>query len=267
MVFPTAPPPSTPVGEPSGVAVGLRAVQRTFPDGTQAIASLDLDLSAGSFVALLGPSGCGKSTLLRLIAGLDKPQSGSVSVTMNEHPVDRSPIAYVFQEAQLLPWRKVIDNVALPLQLAGLPRDLRRERAQEALERVGLGDATDKRPAELSGGMRMRVSLARALVTRPRLLLLDEPFGALDELTRFRLDDDLRTLWRELRMTVLFVTHAISEAAWLAERVVVFTPRPLRIVLDHPVDLPLDRTAETRTDPRFARTMKELRSALERGGA
>jgi len=242
-------------------------VRRTFPDGTEAIASLDLDIAAGAFVALVGPSGCGKSTLLRLIAGLDTPQAGSVSVQASDRQSDRFPVAYVFQDAHLLPWHDVLDNVALPLQLGGIDAGPRRERAREALSRVGLSDVAGKRPAALSGGMRMRVSLARALVTRPRLLLLDEPFGALDELTRLRLDDELRALWRAFGMTVLFVTHAISEAAYLAERAIVFSPRPARVVLDATVDLPAERGPAIRTEPQFARTVQRLHAALELGGA
>ena len=264
------PPPAPPAPEAAaqvGVSVCVRGVRRTFPDGTEAIASLDLDIAAGAFVALVGPSGCGKSTLLRLIAGLDTPQAGSVSVQASDRQSDRFPVAYVFQDAHLLPWHDVLDNVALPLQLGGIDAGPRRERAREALSRVGLSDVAGKRPAALSGGMRMRVSLARALVTRPRLLLLDEPFGALDELTRLRLDDELRALWRAFGMTVLFVTHAISEAAYLAERAIVFSPRPARVVLDATVDLPAERGPAIRTEPQFARTVQRLHAALELGGA
>jgi NitT/TauT family transport system ATP-binding protein len=226
-----------------------------------AIGGVDLDVAPGEFVALLGPSGCGKSTLLRLVAGLDRPDEGEV------HADAGAGVAFVFQDAHLLPWRTVLANVALPLELRGVATRERNDAARAAVEQVGLTDALLRRPAELSGGMRMRVSLARALITRPRLLLLDEPFAALDELTRQRLDDQLRELWLALGMTVLFVTHSIVEAAYLAERAVVFSPRPARVVLDVRVDLPRDRAGALRTEPSFARAARVLYDALEREGA
>lgn len=267
-----------------GVRVRLSKIRRVFSVADEAGLSLkartseivaldgiELDIEPGSFVALLGPSGCGKSTLLRLIAGLDRADAGEVTVEADGAPGGdrggRAPIAYVFQDAHLLPWRSVLDNVALPLELAGAPAAARRDAARAALAQVALGDATSRYPAELSGGMRMRVSLARALVTRPRLLLLDEPFAALDELTRGRLDDQLRDLWRELGMTVLFVTHSITEAAYLAERAVVLSPRPARVVADRTLELPRERAPSLRTDPAFAREVRALHEALERGGA
>ena len=235
-------------------------VRREFPGGVLALDGLDLDVAPGEFVALLGPSGCGKSTLLRLVAALDRPDAGAVEVSDGQ-------VAFVFQDAHLLPWRTVLENVMLPLELAGAtPASARGPQALSAIEAVGLTDAKGRRPAELSGGMRMRVSLARALVTRPRLLLLDEPFAALDELTRHRLDDQLRALWLAQGMTVLFVTHAIIEAAYLAERAVVFSPRPARVVADLRVDLPRERSAALRTDPAFVRVTRVLFEALERGG-
>jgi NitT/TauT family transport system ATP-binding protein len=230
---------------------------------------MDLDIAAGSFVALVGPSGCGKSTLLRLVAGLDRPDAGTVTFTPPLERIRgaRNPIAYVFQDAHLLPWRSVLDNVALPLELAGMPTPERHAAAHALLKQVGLGDATSRFPVELSGGMRMRVSLARALVTRPRLLLLDEPFAALDELTRNRLDDQLLALWKELGMTVLFVTHSLSEAAYLAERAVVLSRRPARVMLDRQLALPHERGPTLRATPDFAREMGLLLQALERGDA
>jgi NitT/TauT family transport system ATP-binding protein len=244
----------------AGTRVRVEAVRRVFPGGVAAVDRVDLDVAPGEFVALLGPSGCGKSTLLRLVAGLDQPDAGEVTV-------DGSSIAFVFQDAHLLPWRTVIDNVALPLELRGAPAGERLREARAAIAEVGLADAADRRPAELSGGMRMRVSLARALVTHPRLLLLDEPFAALDELTRQRLDDQLRDLWLAQGMTVLFVTHAIAEAAYLAERAVVFSRRPARVVADHRLDLPRERSAILRTEPAFARESRVLFEALERSEA
>jgi NitT/TauT family transport system ATP-binding protein len=251
------------------VRVRVEGLRRTFPGGVSVLEGLNLDVAASSFVALVGPSGCGKSTLLRLVAGLDPPDAGSISFTPPlEHTVhERAPIAYVFQDAHLLPWRSVLDNAALPLELTGVARSERRATAREVLEQVGLGDATERYPAELSGGMRMRVSLARALVTRPRLLLLDEPFAALDELTRSRLDDQLRALWRGLGMTVLFVTHSLSEATYLAERAVVLSRRPARIILDRTLELPHERGFALRTEASFAHEVRLLHEALEQGEA
>ena len=247
----------------------LSGLRRTFPGGISVLDGMELDIAAGSFVALIGPSGCGKSTLLRLVAGLDRPDAGTLSFSppLERAQNTRSPIAYVFQDAHLLPWRSVLDNAALPLELAGTSERERQDAARAMLEHVGLGDATSRYPAELSGGMRMRVSLARALVTRPRLLLLDEPFAALDELTRNRLDDQLRALWLELGMTVLFVTHSLSEAAYLAERAVVLSRRPARILLDRNLALPSERTPTLRTEPDFAREIRQLHEALEQGDA
>jgi NitT/TauT family transport system ATP-binding protein len=252
------------VAEPSpssGAAVRARGVHRVFAGGVTAVAGVDLEVEPGAFVALLGPSGCGKSTLLRLIAGLDRPDAGEVIADAG------ADIAFVFQDAHLLPWRTVLANVALPLELRGVPAAERLDAARAAIAEVGLADAADRRPAELSGGMRMRVSLARALVTRPRLLLLDEPFAALDELTRQRLDDQLRALWLSMGMTVLFVTHSITEAAYLADRAIVFSSRPARIVADRRIHLPRERSGPLRTEASFAREARALYDALEKGEA
>lgn len=253
----------------AGPAAGVTCsgVSRIFPGGVTAVASVDLEIRPGSFTAFLGPSGCGKSTLLRLIAGLDQPTSGAIDVGGEKAGSRRVPIAFVFQDAHLLPWRTVLDNAALPLELAGVSKAERREAARGVLADVGLADAASRIPAELSGGMRMRVSLARALVTSPHLLLLDEPFAALDELTRYRLDDRLRALWIERGTTVIFVTHSITEAAYLAERAVVFSRRPARIVADLAIDLPEERSAPLRGEPSFAAATRELHEALERADA
>jgi NitT/TauT family transport system ATP-binding protein len=241
--------------------VGVHRLFRSEREGeVQALAGIDLAVETGSFVALLGPSGCGKSTLLRVIAGLDSPDRGELR---RNEPDAR--IAMVFQDAHLLPWRDVRANAELPLELLGQPAAERRAAAEEALARVGLADAMRRYPAELSGGMRMRASLARALVTQPRLLLLDEPFAALDELTRMALDDELRRLWRESGLSVVFVTHSIAEAAYLAQRVVVLSRRPARIVLDRTIALPEARDASLRADPAFARETGVLQDALRRG--
>lgn len=247
----------------SGIAVDLREIRRIFPGPVAAIERVDLHVAPGEFVAILGPSGCGKSTLLRIIAGLDKPDFGWVQA--GTAGSDHRHIGYAFQDAHLLPWRNALSNVALPLELLGVARGERLATAAIAIERVGLGDAITRYPAQLSGGMRMRVSLARALVTNPTLVLLDEPFAALDEITRQQLDEQLHQLWSERRMTVIFVTHSIMEAAFLAQRAIVLTRRPARVVLDHRLDLPEQRNAALRTQAQFSRQMGILFEALEQG--
>ena len=238
----------------------MDGVRRIFDSDLVVIDRFDLHVEAGEFLAILGPSGCGKSTLLRLIARLAAPDAGRIVLEPDDVPFQT---AFVFQDAHLLPWRNVLDNVALPLELMGEAPAKRRQRAKDALEQVSLLDAVERYPSQLSGGMRMRVSLARALVTQPRLLLLDEPFAALDEITRFRLDVQLRELWIRRRMTVVFVTHSISEAAFLANRAVVLTRRRGGIKLDRRLNLPLERDDELRVDPRLAAEMKILFGAME----
>ncbi len=257
--------PSKPATKPnSNIAVRLLDARKVFaPGDVVAVDDVSLDVPAGQFLAMLGPSGCGKSTLLRMIAGLEAPTSGVVSPG---DAANRGEIAFVFQDAHLLPWRSVLANAALPLELRGVPKAQRIETAMHTLHLVGLSDAVNRYPAQLSGGMRMRVSLARAMVTYPRLLLLDEPFAALDEITRQGLDAQLRELWRSTGMTVLFVTHSIMEAAYLAERAIVFSARPARIVLDHRLDLPSERAASIRGEPAFAAEMRVLFDALNGGG-
>jgi len=249
-----------------GVGVHAQNVHRVFENGVVALNGIDLHVAPGEFLAILGPSGCGKSTLLRLIAGLDQPQAGSVRLGADNSVDHRSPvssqIAYVFQDAHLLPWRNVLDNAALPLELHGIDRVRRRDAAREALTRVGLGDALSRYPNQLSGGMRMRVSLARAMVTKPRLLLMDEPFAALDEITRQRLDEQLRELWMHSRMTVIFVTHSTNEAVFLADRGIVMSKRPGRIIADQRIDLPAERTFEMRATAEFAMQTRWISAAL-----
>ncbi len=242
----------------AGVGVELRSVRKTFDAGPAVIEGFDLHVDPGEFLAILGPSGCGKSTLLRMIARLLPVDGGSISI----EPDDRFQTAFVFQDAHLLPWRTVLDNAALPLELMGVEREERHTEARAALDQVSLAGVEDRYPAQLSGGMKMRVSLARALVTSPRLLLLDEPFAALDEITRFRLDLRLRELWRERGMTVIFVTHSISEATFLSNRAVVLGRRGGHINLDHRLELP-ERNGELRIDPRYGQEMKILLTAME----
>lgn len=242
-----------------GAAVRMHQLHQAFDD-LVVINNLTLNIAAGEFLSILGPSGCGKSTLLRLIAGLTKPTSGTLDVT----PADlKFHTAYVFQDAHLLPWRTVLENTILPLELMGTPREESVGRAHAALQEVGLSETEARYPAQLSGGMRMRVSLARALVTSPRLLLLDEPFAALDEVTRFRLDTRLRELWLERKMTVIFVTHSITEAAFLANRAVVLTRRGGEIKLDRKLALPPVRNNELRGRPEFGVEMEALLAAME----
>jgi len=243
-----------------GVAVHLESVRRVFDNKLVVIAGMDLRIDAGEFLAVLGPSGSGKSTLLRMIARLAEPDSGQIRT---EPDAEEFQTAFVFQDAHLLPWRNVLDNAALPLELMGEAKAKRQQKARAALEQVGLHETLDRYPAQLSGGMRMRVSLARALVTEPRLLLLDEPFAALDEITRFQLDVQLRELWQRRGMTVIFVTHSVSEAAFLANRAVVMARSGGAIRLDRTLELPAIRNNELRGDPRLGQEMQLLLAAIE----
>jgi NitT/TauT family transport system ATP-binding protein len=229
--------------------------------------AIDLEIAAGSFVALLGPSGCGKSTLLRLISGLARPDQGTIRIDGDGDHGDGGPLSFVFQEPRLLPWRSVLDNVALPLELRGVDREQARQAARAPLAEVELADALDRFPDQLSGGMKMRVSIARALVTEPALLLLDEPFAALDELTRQRLDERLRALWLRRKLTVIFVTHSLSEATFLAERALVMSKRPGHIVLDRVLELGEERHAALRTSVPFVAETAILYRALEEHGS
>jgi NitT/TauT family transport system ATP-binding protein len=261
---------SSPGGDRAVACVRARSLGHVFGDGTVALEGIDLDVEQGDFVALLGPSGCGKSTLLRLISGLESVSRGTLTVACGE-PAPTigggARIGFVFQDAHLLPWRTVLENVVLPLELGGIPPAEAEQRALACIADVELGEAARRYPDELSGGMRMRVSIARALATDPALLLLDEPFAALDELTRQRLDEHLRDLWGRRKMTVLFVTHSLSEAVFLAERAIVMSRRPGRFVLDHRVALPFERRGAMRTDVAFARETALLYEALERHGS
>jgi NitT/TauT family transport system ATP-binding protein len=246
-----------------GLAVRLRGVTKAYGNGVMALGPFDLDVRQGEFVSLLGPSGCGKSTALRLIAGLASPTTGSVQVSRHagEARAGRT-IGFVFQEPTLMPWTSVRGNVRLPLKLAHVQQAEADGLVSEALSRVGLLDFADSYPRELSGGMKMRVSLARALVTDPDILLMDEPFAALDEITRFRLNNDLLALWRSLGKTVIFVTHSVFESVYLSQRVVVMTSRPGRIGADICIETSEPRTEEFRTSAGYAEFCRKVSSAL-----
>ena len=231
-------------------------------DGLTALAGCSLDVPAGSFTVVIGPNGCGKSTLLRLVAGLLPPTSGGVRVGGHAPRAGDGRVGLAFQQPRLVPWRSTSENVALPLELAGRPAAERRAAATEALERVGLAHAAALRPRELSGGMAQRAALARALISDPPVLLLDEPFSALDALTRETFDAELQRLWLERRRTVVLVTHSVPEAIQLADRVVVMTPRPGRVARIVSVDLPRPRPPDLGADPHATGLAGEVRSAL-----
>ena len=242
--------------------VSCRGVAKIFSNGTLALQNVDLDIKHHQFVSLLGPSGCGKSTLLRLIAGLGEPSAGEI-----DWPADREgdahALSFVFQEPTLMPWATAIKNVMLPLKIARMSADEARGRAADALRLVGLSAFENSYPRELSGGMKMRVSIARALVTRPQVLLMDEPFAALDEITRFKLNNDLLQLWQASNFTVVFVTHSVFESVFLSERIVVMAARPGRIIEDIEVAAPYPRDNEYRTSPLYNEHCRSASAALE----
>ncbi|EHN09116.1 nitrate/sulfonate/bicarbonate ABC transporter ATP-binding protein [Patulibacter medicamentivorans] len=261
----TAPPVSATAADPDAAVVALDGVGKTFANGTAALADVQLEVAPGELVSFVGPSGCGKSTVFRLIAGLADPTRGTVSVmgTSPQRARRDGSVAYVFQDPTLLPWASVRDNVALPLRLRGDGRRERAAAADRALELVGLDGHERDLPRQLSGGMRMRVSIARALVSRPRLLLMDEPFGALDEITRQALQGELLRIWRQADdMTVLFVTHNVFEAVYLSTRIAVMAPRPGRIAAALTVAEPYPREAAFRTSPQFSAAVAEVGAAL-----
>jgi len=254
----------------SGALAGARVIEvlsaeKVFPNGTRALAPIDLTVGAGEFLTLIGPSGCGKSTLLKLIANLIEPTDGRILWWSGEfRKVESSgrSLAFVFQDPTLMPWARVESNVRLPLDLAGVPKSESRGRVHEALARVGLEGFSRHYPRQLSGGMKMRVSIARSLITEPDLLLMDEPFGALDEFTRNRLDSDLVRLWWERKLTTMFVTHSIYEAVFLSTRVVVMGAQPGRICKIMSIDEPQPREEGFRNSPRFAEYCRALSASL-----
>jgi NitT/TauT family transport system ATP-binding protein len=248
---------------PGGVAVSLRDVTKIYGNGVSALGPLDLTVRNGEFVSLLGPSGCGKSTALRIIAGLSEATTGRVHVAgTRSGSKDNHNIGFVFQEPTLMPWATVRDNVQLPLTLAHISRATATSRVDQALTQVGLTEFAEVYPRELSGGMKMRVSLARALVTDPDILLMDEPFAALDEITRFRLNNDLLALWRKLGKTIVFVTHSVFESVYLSQRVLIMTSRPGRIAREFLIDAAEPRGEDFRTSSEYAGYCRDVSAAL-----
>ncbi|ERK15160.1 ABC-type nitrate/sulfonate/bicarbonate transport system, ATPase component [Pantoea sp. AS-PWVM4] len=245
-------------------AIEVLSAEKIYPNGTRALLPVDLTIRQGEFVSLLGPSGCGKSTLLKMIAGLIEPSDGKLMLFRRDRREKQRdlPLSFVFQEATLMPWSSVHKNVRLPLDLAGVPRAEADTRVREILELVGLGQFGHVLPRELSGGMQMRVSIARGLVTRPKVLLMDEPFGALDEITRNKLDSDLLQLWQEQKLTVVFVTHSIQEAVFLSQRVIMMAARPGRVVDDISIDAPFPRDDEFRVSQQFTQYAQQLQRGL-----
>jgi NitT/TauT family transport system ATP-binding protein len=260
----TSPPAAAGNRERSAV-VEILSADKTFPNGTRALAPIDLTISDGEFLTLIGPSGCGKSTLLKLIANLIEPTDGRIlwwSGPFDKVAANERSLGFVFQDPTLMPWARVEANVRLPLDLAGIARAVSGPRVAEALARVGLEGFGRHYPRQLSGGMKMRVSIARSLITDPHLLLMDEPFGALDEFTRNRLDVDLVRLWWERKLTTVFVTHSIYEAVFLSTRVAVMGAQPGRIFKTMTIDEPHPRSEGFRNSPRFAEYCRALSASL-----
>ena len=252
----------------------MRNVSKRFSNGTLALKDMTLDVQRGEFLSLLGPSGCGKSTALRIIAGLGEASSGTIdwpSSQLDSRGKPKGDIGFVFQEPTLMPWATVFNNVYLPLRLSGVSKADAKPRIAEVLASVGLSDFDKAYPRELSGGMKMRVSIARALVTKPKLLLMDEPFAALDEITRQKLNDDVLRLWRETGITVIFVTHSVFESAFLSNRIVVMRARPGQVYSDMPIQTSLTRDSHYRTSEEYRATTdkvsRSLQEAIEIGAA
>jgi NitT/TauT family transport system ATP-binding protein len=251
---------------PSRNVVSMQNVSKLFSNGTLALKEMTLDVRRGEFLSLLGPSGCGKSTALRIIAGLGAPSSGSIdwpNSRINSRGLPEGDVGFVFQEPTLMPWETVFGNVYLPLRLNGVSKSVARPQIMETLASVGLADFAKSYPRELSGGMKMRVSIARALVTKPNLLLMDEPFAALDEITRQKLNDDVLRLWRESGITVIFVTHSVFESAFLSNRIVVMRARPGQVYADLGIETSAVRDANYRTSEEYRATTDKVSRALQ----
>lgn len=246
-------------------AIELLSTDKVYNNGTRALLPVDLKIKQGEFVTLLGPSGCGKSTLLKMVAGLEEPSDGRLLLwrkPINQLANNGRTLSFVFQEASLMAWHSVRKNVRLALELEGVKGKEADERVEKVLKLVGLEKFSEALPKELSGGMQMRVSIARGLVIKPDLLLMDEPFGALDEITRYKLDSDLLDLWQQNGLTVIFVTHSIHEAVFLSQRVIVMAARPGRVVADIKIEEPFPRKAEFRMQPRFTEYAMQLHDCL-----
>ena len=246
--------------------VSIRDVSKQFANGTIAIRGVDLDLRDGEFVSLLGPSGCGKSTLLRIIAGLGAPSAGTIEWPTAPHSASGEPqpdLGFVFQDPTLMPWSNALKNVMLPLTLAGVGKNDAEAQSAEMLALVGLKGFEKSYPRELSGGMKMRVSIARALVTHPKILLMDEPFAALDEITRHKLNDDLLSLWWQNRFTAVFVTHSVFESVYLSQRIVVMAARPGRVMADLRSEAPYPRDHLFRTSAEYAHLCRVASETLK----
>jgi NitT/TauT family transport system ATP-binding protein len=242
--------------------IRLTGVGKTFSNGTVALAGLDLSVNEGDFLSLLGPSGCGKSTALRIIAGLSSPSGGTITWPNSSEQDHRKDVGFVFQEPTLMPWETASGNVHLPLKLRGVSRREADPQIEEALALVGLAGFGASYPRELSGGMKMRVSIARALITRPKLILMDEPFAALDEITRHKLNDDLLQIKAQRDCTVIFVTHSVYESVYLSNRIVVMAARPGRVLREIAVPAPLPRDASFRREPLYLDACREASDAL-----
>lgn len=255
------------MSEPStGASVEIKAVSHTFKVKGGSVTVFDevnCELKSGEFVAILGPSGCGKSTLLRILAGLIKPSVGHVAVDGKRVERPGRSVGMVFQEDGLLEWRSIFENVMLPAEIKGIRKTTVDAHARELLTQVGLGDFQDARPSQLSGGMKQRAAICQALVYEPRLLLMDEPFGALDALTRKQMQFDLQSLWLNVRNTVVFVTHSIEEAVLLADRILVMSPRPARVIREYKVDLPRPRNRETAGSNEYIETVRDIEKLFE----
>jgi NitT/TauT family transport system ATP-binding protein len=246
--------------------VSMRNVSKVFSNGTLALSDMSLDVHRGEFLSLLGPSGCGKSTALRIIAGLGAPSSGTIewpSSQINSKGLPEGDVGFVFQDPTLMPWQTVFGNVYLPMRLKGISKEKARPQVMEALAGVGLADFHASYPRELSGGMKMRVSIARALVMKPKLLLMDEPFAALDEITRQKLNDDVLRVWKQTGITVIFVTHSVFESAFLSNRIVVMRARPGQVYSDLSISTSLDRDEHYRTSEEYRATTDTVSRALQ----
>jgi NitT/TauT family transport system ATP-binding protein len=259
-------PAAAPRSEPGRPVVRMENVSKRFSNGTLALKEMTLEVLGGEFLSLLGPSGCGKSTALRIVAGLGQASSGRIDWPSSRLKADGLPdgdIGFVFQEPTLMPWATVFGNVWLPLRLAGVSQAEARPRVMAMLASVGLADFAQAYPRELSGGMKMRVSIARALVTRPKLLLMDEPFAALDEITRQKLNDDVLRIWRETGVTVIFVTHSVFESAYLSTRIVVMKARPGQVYVDLPIPEFENRDSDYRTSAEYGAVTRQVSRALQ----